>query len=213
MNKDEHTIEEILARALQDYEAGISLEKITIKYPDFAIEIEEMIGMLSFVSSQTHERPLPPQDGLTKILKSLPVTEASPIRYRGGRVSPILLTTISYIMSSPWKVMVPLVAILVVAGGVFFFQTYRGTPVTTPESVAIANHPTDTTVPTLASSTGTPEPSSSVGAENISDILAVFIGETASESGIVSADTNEKAMITSDTDAINEFNQTYENEL
>lgn len=209
MTTNNEKLENILGKALELYEKGVSTSEILNSFPEHRKELEEMFQTIQ-VLIREKERIIPPQELLAKIISQLQsqnnVTNAEKVRYlyRGetkGRPSLniIIRQITNLIMTWNWKVILPLGIVTVLVVVVLSYQIGKRPQVAEEQpSSPVAEKPA-----VLPPATG-----------NVDDAVNAVIVATDNELTVLNEYDSDVALVEADSQAISDFGQAYnENEF
>lgn len=142
----------------------------------------------------------PSKASLERVLRELPVTEESPVRYNNQEVN--IISPFYYHMSNTMKVLVSVVVIALLVGGVAYFNLW--VPSDDSATVATMENNFDQTGPSNFED-------SAIG--DINSLIASFDEEQAKETILLAAGDVDATTLAEEGTLVGEINQTYQDEL
>ncbi|MFA6475826.1 MAG: hypothetical protein WCV68_00260 [Candidatus Paceibacterota bacterium] len=163
------------------------------------IEEEKNKGIIKLFQEQSLSAK-PSETSLERVLRELPVTEESPVRYNNQEVN--IISPFYYYMSNTMKVLVSVVVIALLAGGAAYFKL-------------AAPSDDSATVATEGSSFSQVESSnfedSATG--DIDSLLASFEEEQSEEATLLAVGDVDATTLANESTLVGEINQTYQDEI
>jgi len=200
-------LEKVFFEALKYYEEGKPISEILNLFPDYKKELQEVFGVISLINSEK-KKITPLQGVLTQIINQaepLNVTFLKNNRFlykEAVNKSQAFLNNIfnmKEMIAKQWKIVAPLGLAILLVGFLVFSQ---GGKKITKE--------TEKEIGTLVTPKTASQPTAPMAAANADEVVDAFLSDFSGEKSQISEETNEDAgLITSDSQAINDFIQVY----